>query len=382
MTPPDVPDSRLRGRLQHWFSAQVMQGVPPTLRGSRLRCQYITNATPALVLLTVLLFMGLFSLAGLPALVRSTQLALPVACAGVLWFRVSQARGRCPSYWEACLVCQATVLTGIFGGQGTLISTHFYFLFFALTAPLVIPVSDRWALAAISLECLAVYVLLEVVGVPAHPSVQALSADATLPLRLSVFLGCALILFAATLMSEVILDRLERRITALAHTDALTGLANRRQFQLALDAALARRDGTLCVAMLDLDHFKAVNDRHGHETGDDLLRAVAQGLLQARRQADLVARVGGEEFAVLLADTGLEQAAAAMERHRQAIGALRLRLDDGQVVRGSASVGVAALQPGDTARSLLAAADRALYAAKQAGRNRVCLADRAPGGPG
>lgn len=363
--------------LVQWCNAQFLLGMPPGLQGGRLRCQYITNATPALVLLTVLLYLGLFSLAGVPDLVRSSLLTLPIPVAGVLWFRHQQHLGRMPSYWMACLVCQATVLTGIVGGQGTAIDSHGYFLFFALTAPLVVPVAHRLALAAISLECLAAYLLLETRGWPAAPSVQGLDPEWRLLLRLSVIVCCSAILFAATLVSELLLAGLERKVVELAHTDPLTGLPNRRQFHVVLDEAMARstRSQTpLCLAIIDIDHFKAVNDRHGHTAGDEVLEDLALRLQAAKRKVDLLARIGGEEFALVMEDTSPPQALVALERLRRAVADQPIPLGNGHRLEASVSMGVAAWQAGSSDRALMEAADQALYAAKRAGRNRVCTA--------
>jgi diguanylate cyclase (GGDEF)-like protein len=144
-----------------------------------------------------------------------------------------------------------------------------------------------------------------------------------------------------------------------ASTDELTELANRRAWDAALAGALAA--GTpLCVAVLDIDHFKAFNDEHGHLAGDRLLRACAGAWTTELRQHDLLARYGGEEFAVLVRGCGIEDAQAVLERIRRAT--------PGSV---TCSLGVAERRPGDTAESLLLRADGALYRAKHEGRDRL-----------
>lgn len=368
--------SAWREGVVQWFGAQLTLGMRPGLSGARLRCQTITNATPALVLLMSLLYLGVFSAAGVPALVRSCLLELPISLIGIVWFRAIQRRGGMPSYWQACLVCQATVLTGIFGGQGTAIDTHYYFLFFCLTAPLVVPVADRRNLALISLECLAAYLFFEIRRWPAAPGVSELPPGLLSALRLSVVVGCSAILFAATLLSEQILQRLEQRIVQLANTDALTGLANRRHFHSLLGSALARsaRSGSaLSLALVDIDHFKSVNDLHGHEAGDEVLQQVACLLDQARRQGDHVARIGGEEFAVIMEHASLAQAQVAMERMRQRVAERPLALDRDRPLQVTVSIGVAEWDRTSSEKTLMARVDHALYAAKGGGRNRVCL---------
>ena len=174
---------------------------------------------------------------------------------------------------------------------------------------------------------------------------------------------------------------LEARLEALARTDALTGLANRRAFDEALDAEWRRaaRDGSaLSLLILDTDHFKAFNDANGHQAGDDCLRTIAGAVGEAvRRAGELAARYGGEEFAVVLPATDAARATALAEQIRRAIAALRIphpQSPDGGVVTVSVGVATAVAAQGASLKmpdGLLQAADRALYKAKAAGRNRV-----------
>jgi diguanylate cyclase (GGDEF)-like protein len=129
----------------------------------------------------------------------------------------------------------------------------------------------------------------------------------------------------------------------------------------------------VALIMLDLDHFKAVNDTYGHPAGDRVLVALADALRQSMREVDVVGRLGGEEFAILMPDTSAEAATQAAERIRRAIEALVLDID-GQRLAFTASFGVAVFgRADDTIHDLFTRADRALYRAKQAGRNRVEL---------
>ena len=160
-----------------------------------------------------------------------------------------------------------------------------------------------------------------------------------------------------------------------ALTDELTGLANHRRLQELLSAACERHRRTgapAALVLLDLDHFKLVNDIHGHQTGDKVLRAVGRRLRAECRASDEPARYGGEELAVVLGDTTLERAAALAERFRGAIASLDLTGPEGERLAVTVSVGVAVL--GDdtpSSAALIAAADAALYDAKLNGRNRV-----------
>ncbi|CCG07424.1 sensor domain-containing diguanylate cyclase [Pararhodospirillum photometricum] len=180
---------------------------------------------------------------------------------------------------------------------------------------------------------------------------------------------------------ETLRDMTEQKLAqmalhSLANRDGLTGLANRRAFDTAIvaDCQQAQRDTTaLSVLLADVDHFKAYNDTHGHQKGDECLRTVAQAIeAQIFRQGDLAARYGGEEFAILLPNVDLAGALQVAERVRAAVEALHLphggRPDGGPV---TLSIGAASGVPWDGPDILIATADEALYTAKRAGRNRV-----------
>ena len=168
----------------------------------------------------------------------------------------------------------------------------------------------------------------------------------------------------------------QRQMREQAMRDPLTRLGNRRYFEERSGAALAaaRRYGrSLAVLMIDIDSFKTVNDRHGHGAGNEVLRALAAKLASSLRESDVCGRIGGEEFAVVLPEEGLEQAAAVGGRLRGAVE--RMRIDAGSAhgrVECTISVGVAAFpRDGDTLEALLERADARLYLAKESGRNRV-----------
>lgn len=167
------------------------------------------------------------------------------------------------------------------------------------------------------------------------------------------------------------LEQANQRVTELSRTDAMTGLYNRRHLDevLATEVTRARRQRSgLAAVMVDLDHFKSVNDRYGHGTGDAVLVAAAAALKAVGRPYDVAARYGGEEFAVLLPGTGLDGALSYAERARSAIQAVSV---EGYPHAITASLGVATLAEGEDAHALLGRADAALYRAKQGGRNRV-----------
>jgi two-component system cell cycle response regulator len=162
----------------------------------------------------------------------------------------------------------------------------------------------------------------------------------------------------------------------LAAIDALTGLRNRRSFSELLNVEYARASrygSALSFLLLDVDHFKAVNDRHGHPGGDAVLAAVGGLLRTCLRTPDLPARWGGEEFVVALPSTDLEGATVVAERVRQAIQGFAIN-HAGATIPITASVGVATLRGGESLDALIDRADRAMYEAKGGGRNRVVAA--------
>jgi diguanylate cyclase (GGDEF)-like protein len=170
----------------------------------------------------------------------------------------------------------------------------------------------------------------------------------------------------------------------LATRDQLTGLLNRREFDriMAEEAERCRRFGQpLALVMVDIDHFKAVNDTHGHQAGDAVLRAIAKTLTGQLRTVDRVARIGGEEFALVLMQTGRSAATEVAQRVVEAVAASPVVIESGASLRLTISAGVAVL-PEDVSwlELLIGAADRSLFAAKRGGRNRVMTHAELAGG--
>jgi diguanylate cyclase (GGDEF)-like protein len=196
----------------------------------------------------------------------------------------------------------------------------------------------------------------------------------TLYVNLAVCLGVTLLVVFIT---GVALTRYQSRVEEMASTDKLTGLLNRQTldalFQQAI--ALAKRTGApLSVVLADIDRFKRINDRHGHLTGDAVLREVAATLKTSLRASDTVCRWGGEEFLVILKDCDIDAAMALAEKLRGAIADNRAL--SGMTAGGAtASFGVAQLLEDESVEALVGRADRALYLSKQNGRNRVTPAE-------
>jgi diguanylate cyclase (GGDEF)-like protein len=206
-------------------------------------------------------------------------------------------------------------------------------------------------------------------------------------IRYAGFGSFALLIMVAFLFAGPVLRVLGdfRRVASQAAVDSLTGLANRRTLdeELALEWRRADRVGdSLAFVLLDLDDFKAVNDSHGHQAGDAVLRAVGEILGAGVRHVDLAGRYGGEEFALILPETDLPGALKLAERIRIRLQTTAVELPSGESLHATASFGVAVNDELTAAEQLVAAADEALYAAKAAGKN--CVHPRpaeAGGGP-
>jgi two-component system, cell cycle response regulator len=192
---------------------------------------------------------------------------------------------------------------------------------------------------------------------------------------------------AASLASQAVIAleaaRLHRIVSSQALVDGLTGLANRRSCEETLNAELARSErfpGPLALVITDLDDFKEVNDRYGHQAGDVVLREFATLLRESVRDIDLAGRWGGEEFLLVLPGTDLEGAAHVADRVRRALAGQIVLSVDGEPISVTASFGVAAHPEAQSASALFAAADAALYEAKRTGKNRVSVASESVAG--
>lgn len=215
------------------------------------------------------------------------------------------------------------------------------------------------------------------------PLVLAGSQPATLEIRHAALLEGAFDYFELPLEFDLLVERtqqlvsLRQKIDELrsdADLDSLTGLANRRRFRVALAREVERwrRYRMPCsLLMLDIDHLKRINDQFGHPAGDAVIRQIAQTLKEVSRDNDTAARLGGEEFALLLAGVDVEKAAAAAERLKTVLSSRRVE----EVGTVTVSIGVASCPESATSeRMLYSASDRALYVSKNSGRDRVSVA--------
>ncbi|MDZ4255642.1 MAG: sensor domain-containing diguanylate cyclase [Sulfuritalea sp.] len=196
----------------------------------------------------------------------------------------------------------------------------------------------------------------------------------TLYVNLAISLAVTLVV---VLLTHLALSRYQRRIEEMASTDKLTGLLNRHAFIILVDklmAAYRRAPQPISMLLVDVDHFKQVNDRHGHLAGDEVLAGVAGILRQGLRESDIAVRWGGEEFLLVLQGCNLAEATRIAENLRQAVAQARLT---GQEEGISVSIGVSEFDGVETTDQAVNRADGALYQAKHGGRNRVCVASSA-----
>lgn len=202
---------------------------------------------------------------------------------------------------------------------------------------------------------------------------SALTGARTLKDRDRIELGGVVLRFA---LQDELAHEAERRRYELSVRDGLTALFNRRHFDTQLESEFSyamRHETELCVIMLDIDHFKSINDRWGHPAGDMVLREVSLAMKELLRAEDLLARYGGEEFVVLARGIPAAGAATLAERMRATVEGLHLEFE-GQHIPVTISLGLASYRGGagfDDQKALVGAADDALYEAKRAGRNRV-----------
>ncbi|HEX5357087.1 MAG TPA: GGDEF domain-containing protein, partial [Aquabacterium sp.] len=219
------------------------------------------------------------------------------------------------------------------------------------------------------------YLVLDATLRHAQP-VHVLPASVVSGLRTFNLLGTFLILGALAAVYRELLLQAESVLRYQACTDPLTQLHNRRAVLDVLQheaGAFVRQDRPLSVILCDVDHFKGINDKHGHHAGDTVLRAVAKVLSNGVRQMDRVARWGGEEFLIVLPGTGADEAQAVAERLRAQVAAHVCQSAKGPIPV-TMTLGVALMREGDVVEALISRADQALYAGKQAGRNRVQVA--------
>lgn len=241
-------------------------------------------------------------------------------------------------------------------------------LLMMLSFPLMVWICLRYSLRVVTISSVIVTALIILISSTGHGLVHHLNIAVIASGALSM-----LILYAMRSERNALIEQLHTQAT----TDSLTQLSNRHSFIQQSSAALAqaKRHGyPISLVMLDVDHFKGINDQYGHATGDEALRTLARCCKETRRPGDLVGRLGGEEFVLLLPHTDGSEAKAIADRLRNLVQAQQIENTEGTGISITFSAGAAEAKPDEFLEQFMHRADTAIYAAKQAGRNQVLLA--------
>jgi len=355
--------------LQAWMMWGVEQQPNYTLKRKIL----LTNMVAIAALFGWAFYVALFIAFGVSNLNAAIYAVLPfyLMMALVPWLN------RLGKYDFARLVSLSATITSvlipIWIFFGNAFNSHFYFLLLA-AAPIVLFTLRQWLLSlAIFLACVALFFLVQTGFFAVQPAIREIEKS-TLDL-----IGNTFIFFAALnfLIFAWFIDKTtsenEQNLGKQAVTDVLTGIPNRRFFDLAFSQEIAkakRLDTQLILAVIDIDHFKQINDIYGHDAGDEVLQQFADLLLVSTRAGNVIARIGGEEFAVLFPGITVDAAIEAAERIRNAAESTTFNYA-GQALKITISLGLSQVRV--DIEQTFKAADSALYLAKQGGRNRVVI---------
>src|SRR2546421_9536726 len=356
-----------------WASAHLMRSISVMLYG-------LYGSVPDLIsidLPNVLLFSS-FGVTWNGARVFNGRDALPgslIAGAGI-WLLASQWPG-----FEAGAEVRGQL-------SALIIATYTWLTAYEFWRARHEPLVSRWPAIVLFFTNGAMYLLRTPLNALLHENeADAILSSAWLSvLSFEAFLMTIATAFILLAMSK---ERTELRHKTAAMTDPLTGLLNRRAFLQDAETLMQQqiaRDRPIAVLLIDLDHFKSINDRFGHAVGDKVLQIFAKTTRAGVRQTDLVGRLGGEEFTVLLADASIDNAYLVADRLRRAFAAAAAVVD-GETIYATASIGVSVIvDPRQDLAKLITLADQALYLAKARGRNRVEIApievmDEAPKRP-
>ncbi|MGI2259169.1 GGDEF domain-containing protein [Shewanella sp. GXUN23E] len=267
--------------------------------------------------------------------------------------------------WSLFITSISSVLIAITSGQGTVFNTHFYFMLFAIL-PIALFKNDEWRSKAMMTSVnMVFYIYLEVFGWPHDAAMDLLTETQVMFLQIMVAASCISCLMILQSINEVYAEQAEQSLQRQAFTDGLTGLYNRRYFSIQLQSKLIRE--RLCLLLLDVDHFKQVNDNYGHAAGDQALIHLADTISAYLRPDEMFARIGGEEFAILLP---AHEAVIRAEQIRQAVAHTPLFFQTNKI-NLTISIGVHESRENDSEEDIMRGADNALYQAKATGRDKV-----------
>lgn len=277
--------------------------------------------------------------------------------------------------WAAWLICFSLiglVFSIMWAAQSTYLELHYYFLILGIVPIMFFSLQQWRVLAFMFVLSIFLFAYAEHFSIAPDPAMYALPQWLVDTMRTAYKGSTFLTMLFAVLLTEHNAATSEARLETLSATDRLTGAANRLRIDVVLDQEFARSqrgDGCVALILLDIDHFKSVNDTYGHSVGDAVLVAVSNLIKNNVRAQDLVGRWGGEEFLVICRDTTVDTAQVLAENLR---GALQ---EHAIAVTGpkTASFGVTSFRVGDRIADMVNRADAALYRAKEGGRNRVAV---------
>lgn len=276
--------------------------------------------------------------------------------------------------WALFGLAMTQIMIGIFFVQGTVLLLHYYLLVFAIMSPLLFP-AKRWRSDVFLLVVnVGLFVYLDLHGVAALPALAQMDPDTLALIRRGVVGSCLTLFILLVRVSEYSANLSEWRLQQLASADTLTGLPNRLALHEAFARELARRRreaNPMSFAMADIDFFKRVNDEWGHDAGDLALCHISSILRGQVRAGELVSRMGGEEFGIILL-TDPENATLAAERMCRAVESAPFE-HEGKTRTITISIGLVHMAAADDEQSALRRADAALYLAKHQGRNQVAV---------
>ena len=275
--------------------------------------------------------------------------------------------------WAAWLICFSLiglVFSIMWVAQGTYLELHYYFLLLGLVPSMFFPLRQWRALMFLFVLSICLFVYGEYITIAPDEAMYALPQWLVTTMRVSYKATTLLTMLYGVLLAEYSASTNEARLEALSATDRLTGVANRLRLDVVLDQEFARSqrgDSQFALILLDIDHFKSVNDTYGHSVGDAVLVEVSKLIKETARPQDLVGRWGGEEFLVICRDSTLDAAQTQAEKLCSALQNHAIAVTGPK----TASFGVTSFRAGDRIADMVNRADAALYRAKASGRNQV-----------
>lgn len=359
----------IRRTIKEWLHWGVEDQPDFTLKRKVLS----VNLAALLSALSILSYMFFYWLTMNPALVNlaSLDVFFVALLLGVPW--LNQRGENAAARWILVLALMGSQLLASLLVYGSFFNSYYYYLLFAMGTVVIFPIQSWLLITSVFISNLGLFLLFQYGNFEPDPVLLELDSWILQLLSASYVALSYLTVFIAVWLIELMAKESEEKLSRLSLTDPLTDLPNRRYFESALqqEIAKAQRNNTpLVLALLDIDFFKKVNDKYGHDVGDEVIKHVAHHLRLTLRAGNTVARVGGEEFAVILPEMNLSAAAEVAERMRHAIEINEYQMKD-TVLPLTISIGVVEVDLKEPPENAYKLADDALYAAKRGGRNRV-----------